>query len=319
MRRTIILGLGITFVALAGFSQPSFADITCTLQDETKDSQIATVKGVKVGYHLTTPNDKSEVGNLCKRITDPLDIWRYGDYYPLYQSQPIKESGNQIEQYVSSRGGKQPALQRYICKDTNNANVGLYVTEWQPAPNSEANNIGTMVLHLACAGQSGQGTGIALLNKAAKDAFSKISGQNPNAENQSVSMKLVATKGAQTFYNRTSLTLQDEDTYQASFAYSNRANYSDGWFVFLRNTAAPQSYADCANIVYDKYYETDSYQTAIKLLGDAPWVKQARKCQNTKASTTNFNIWLAERAAEDPTLDDSPAWKQAFETLQTAQ
>ncbi len=307
----VLIYLSTAIVAL-GLPQTANAQIACALQAEQRESQETQVKGVNVGYKVHTANDSQIVASLCKRITDPLDLWRYGDYYPLYQGQEIKEGSKQIGQYISSRGHKNPTMQRYVCTE-NGANVGLYATEWQATPGSH--NIGSMVLQLACANPPGQGVGLQLLNQAAADAFGKISPNNPDAGNQSVTLSITATPAAEAFYNATSLSQSQESVYQQILYFQDRAQYGQG-YVLSRNTApAPEGYSSCVNVIYDKYYDVEAYETIMNTLGVNPWIAARARCQNTNAGSQNFDVWVSGQNNDRQDLQDDDDWNKAVDQI----
>jgi hypothetical protein len=170
-----------------------------------------TLKKLKTGVD-------TDVKSACTPWEGALNYWKYGDYYPLWEINPLKVSEKDKNQFITTHD--QYNIHRMQCTQRVERGkppvVGYFAYHFVAAERPKDNESrGTATLDLLCTTSKGRekGVGTTMLDEAAKE----ISGTF--LPDQFFRLELVAVKGAEPFYNRFELSCDD---YDAGKKYSTR-------------------------------------------------------------------------------------------------
>jgi hypothetical protein len=214
MWRGRVLVAAAVAAALAG---PAYSvQLDCERVD-ARDAKSTVKYGGKELKKLETGVD-AQVKSACTPWQDALDYWKYGDYYPLWDSKTAKFSEKDKNQFATSHNFYN--IRRMQCTKRVDRGkppvVGYFAYHFVAAEKPKDNESrGTATLDLLCTTTDGRekGVGTAMLDEAAKE----ISGTF--LPEQFFRLELVAVKGAEPFYNRFQLSC---DEFAAGKMYSGR-------------------------------------------------------------------------------------------------
>lgn len=238
------------FAVLAGaVGAPAWAVVKCETVPIKSETSVKI--GSKTLKKLTTGYDAAVKSACGPDWTNGDDYWLYGAFYALYKAPPFK-TAKEKEQWVASR--EQPALERKVCWDAGEGGdevakpkniVGYYAYEATNTSLGDGPGVKrNMELHLLCVAESsrGGGQGIDLLNRAIADASARV------LEGQSVSVKIVALKKAEPFYEKLQLNCESLDEGKVYTGTVVKGGAVERWPVLFRAEDCDRVEFDCASL-----------------------------------------------------------------------